>query len=395
MGLALYPIGINQSYGQTNTVPDTVPDTVSNTVSITGPDISVPPIAPDFTVEVLRGQRTADLILFRFSEHVTDAADAYSDLIIKFIPQDEGIYRAFNSITGIEETKPFSGEVTVNAETVRIFTRLSGTYSNTLLFDYTVTNTAGLSATGLITVDYVDILGDVMANPHTVTLLNLFGLPTLELEITNNEVQTILLEGTRTGQFFGGNYMLTTASTSNGTGTLSITRDADSFFTPILAYTPSEGFVGTETFDYTIEVEGKSASSKISIVVPELVCNREMDTGIDFGTVYIGVESDTQNIDISNTGNADIQFMMKGDNWTSDADNSLDTILAGQTKYSLTEADTYAQKTPFTTTVTDVGERVGDGSLNVYVQLVIDLIESSFRGATTQELTVTSECPTS
>lgn len=381
----LFPIAIDQSYAQ-----------LQNKVIVGGTEPTAPTVT-NFDVEVLIGTDDARVITLPFYDNVSDILNADNELTIAFSIPDAHITQFTNyigtNVTGTDAIGVDDVATVAPDATVTITSALDAAHTADVVIDYTVTNAAGQMSTGTVTLKFVHIIGDIVVTPFAIAASH-FDDDTQVFTITDAQIIDTMLAGSMLGEQARAALTLTIASPGDQAGVVALTFSSTS---ASVDYTPASTFnQGDEIFEYTIALGDKTGTSTITFTLPVLACTTGVTaTGIDFGTLGVGDTSDTDSdIAISNTGNANVQVMLKGEPWKStDASITSDIMSAETTKYSATTGVMYNVKTPLTATAENVGDIQGDaGVTTVYMQLMIDLLQPAFRGSITQEMTVGTTC---
>lgn len=85
---------------------------------------------------------------------------------------------------------------------------------------------------------------------------------------------------------------------------------------------------------------------------------------------------------------------MSATNWLSTTDPLVIVMNAENTKYSDTSSDAYADRTSFTTSNTSIiDDLVVSDTADSYLQVQVNLLDLTFRGATQQTITSSTTCP--
>lgn len=111
---------------------------------------------------------------------------------------------------------------------------------------------------------------------------------------------------------------------------------------------------------------------------------------IDYGVLAPNAESTDKTLQITNTGNAQANVLVKGTDWSTAS--IVNAMPVGATKYSLSSGQSYDSKTAMTTSDTELTTLNAVQSKNTYFQLKIILSDPSSIGPTTQTVTLTGQC---
>lgn len=165
-------------------------------------------------------------------------------------------------------TNPTNGTVTVDdngtpndpSDDVVTYTP-NPDYNGPDTFDYTVCNTFGDCSTATVTIDVlpiVDAIDDAVTTAEDTPI-------TIDILANDNDVPT-------TGT-------LTTTNPTNGTVTVDDNGTPNDPSDDVVTYTPSTGFVGVDTFTYTIcDNLGNCSTATVTIIVTDAV---DLDTDND------------------------------------------------------------------------------------------------------------------
>ena len=227
---------------------------------------------PSFTVVCM--QQAADLV----DDFVTVNEDVSIDVPIydndSGIPQD-------GSLTA---TDPANGTVTIddngtpNDPTDDILTYTPDPdFNGTDIFDYTVCTSSGYCSTATVTVivnPIVDAIDDFAATFVTVPI-------TIDFLINDNDIPTV---GTVTVQ-----------NPANGTVVVNDNGTPNDPSDDTLVYTPNPGFIGTDSFTYTLcDDQGRCDSATITVIVNP--------TGIDLDSDDDGIVDSFEDLDLDGDG---------------------------------------------------------------------------------------------
>ncbi len=142
-------------------------------------------------------------------------------------------------------TQPAHGSVTVNADGSFIYTPMSG-YVGSDSFTYTMTNSVGTS-TGTVTITVTGTAPTATNDSYTVTT---------GLTLTVPAATGVLANDTR------GNPVATiTANTQAAHGSVTVNSDGS------VVYTPTAGYVGNDSFTYTLTNSVGTSTSTVSLTV--------------------------------------------------------------------------------------------------------------------------------
>ncbi len=127
-----------------------------------------------------------------------------------------------------------------------------------------------------------------------------------------------------------------------------------------------------------------------------MICEVSLSGNLAFGNLGIGAVSSAEILTFTNTGNAtnpaDIE--VSATNWLSTTDPLVIVMNAENTKYSDTSSDAYADRTSFTTSNTSIiDDLVVSDTADSYLQVQVNLLDLTFRGATQQTITSSTTCP--
>lgn len=187
-------------------------------------------------------------------------------------------------ITGsLSTTNPSNGTLTIdnngtpNDPTDDIVTYIPNPdYNGPDSFDYTVCNTFGDCSTATVTIDVLPIV-DALDDMVTTT-----GGATIDIDILANDND---LPSTGT---------LTTTNPSDGTVVINDNGTPNDPSDDFVTYSPNIGFVGVDTFDYTIcDMLGNCSTATVTIVVTDAI---ELDTDDD------GILDNIEDLDLDNDG---------------------------------------------------------------------------------------------
>ncbi|NHF61369.1 T9SS type B sorting domain-containing protein [Flavobacteriaceae bacterium TP-CH-4] len=167
-------------------------------------------------------------------------------------------------------TNPTNGTVTVddngtpNDPTDDVVTYIPNTdYNGPDSFDYTVCNTFGDCSTATVTIGVlpiVDAIDDSIATNEDTSV-------DIDILANDNDLPTI---GT-----------LTTTNPTNGTVVINDNGTPGNPSDDTVTYTPAPGFIGTDTFDYTIcDNSGNCSTATVTVVVTDVTDLDSDDDGI-------------------------------------------------------------------------------------------------------------------
>jgi hypothetical protein len=135
---------------------------------------------------------------------------------------------------------------------------------------------------------------------------------------------------------------------------------------------------------------GSQTQGQVSIAG---TCGISFDSGtpINYGNLVPDNTSAEQVMNIQNTGTITADLLVSGTNWVDSLQTSVITV--DETKYAETSG-TYASKTSLTTSPTVIGGISFDPttSIPLYWELLADLINPTFVGSLTQEMTFSASC---
>jgi len=204
-----------------------------------------------FTYEMSDGRGGTDTATVTVSVNgrptaADDAVDTRQDVAVDIdvLTNDSDPEGQTITLTSVGTTP--NATVSITASSSVLYTPSSG-YGGTDTFTYTITDTAGATATATVT---VRVNAAPVANDDTATT----GQDrAIEIDVLGNDTD---LENDLLG-------ISSAASGSNGA--VSITA------TGLVRYTPSTGFVGSDTFSYTVnDIAGNSASAQVTVTVDGL-----------------------------------------------------------------------------------------------------------------------------
>ena len=145
---------------------------------------------------------------------------------------------------------------------------------------------------------------------------------------------------------------------------------------------------------YLCELTGEKKDVTITLnrVIPR-VCEIVPTTSIEFGDVPIGQTSSVQNLAFENTGNQPAAVYISGDEWKSNTDGTK-VMDVSKTRHSSDQAiKVFDDRTELTIDRVKIWDAIDVGStVNTALQLVVDLVDSTFRGEAQQTITTTVSC---
>jgi hypothetical protein len=267
-------------------------------------------------------------------------------------------------ITGQLKSGPHDGTITLNANGAYTY-RPYATFSGTDSFTYSVTDAFDQTATGVVT---------VLVAPKSS------AAPTAVDYSATTEGDTALIQNAASGVLSNdtGDTITVTSSTSPAHGT--VTVNADGSYT----YTPTTGYVGSDSFQYTItDAESRTATGtvNISVTLPPKPTAPSYTESTQYGTPLVissldGVLSQATGMSISITAN------------TSPAHGSL-TLSAVDGSYIYTPNASYSGADSFTYSVTDPFNQTATGTVNITVQPPAPLNAANYTESTPPGTTLT------
>ena len=145
---------------------------------------------------------------------------------------------------------------------------------------------------------------------------------------------------------------------------------------------------------YLCELTGEKKDVTITLnrVMPS-VCEIVPTTSIEFGDVPIGQTSSVQNLAFENTGNQPAAVYISGDEWQSNTDGTK-VMDVSKTRHSSDQAiKVFDDRTELTIDRVKIWDAIDVGStVNTALQLIADLVDSTFRGEAQQTITTTVSC---
>jgi hypothetical protein len=156
------------------------------------------------------------------------------------------------------QTQPTRGTATISGSQLSYTPRIGQFGSDTIVYRVTVD---GVSDTGTIAVTIAPIVADPIARNDSVTAVADVTTTFTSARLTANDSAT-------RPNLSGQPPLVTAASGINGTTLGSVVFNAA---TNSVSYSPPAGFIGTDSFQYTMTSEGKTATAIVTVTVREYV----------------------------------------------------------------------------------------------------------------------------
>lgn len=149
----------------------------------------------------------------------------------------------------------------------------------------------------------------------------------------------------------------------------------------------------SEAFTYSVSNGNSVAQNTLTVtfVEPEPTCSSDVSaSALNFGTVAPGEVSDQQTVTISNAGTSALTTMISGDAWKDGSDAN--QMLVGATAYSTISGRDHSDMTPLSDSPAGSVATAASSTSDLYLRVMLDLINPGFKGAMTQTITLSSTC---